>query len=90
MKRFAVLVMATLASFSLTFATPAFASSGDSTSLTSAHADAAAAPAMLGITSPKTLLTSQDSDHGIAGAGVHASGFQHNLTGTASGAAKSA
>lgn len=90
MKRFSVLVMAGLASFSLAFATPAFASAGDNASLTSASADAAAAPGMLGITSPKTLLTSQDSDHHIAGAQVHTIGFQHNLTGTASGAAKSA
>lgn len=90
MKRSAVLVMATLASLSLTFAAPAFASAGDSASLTSASADAAAAPGTLGSTSPKTLLTAQGSEHGIAGAGVRASGFQHNLTGTASGAAKSA
>lgn len=87
MKRSAILVMAGLASFSLTFAAPAFAA-GDNASLTAASADAAAAPGSLGSAHPKTLLASQDSDHGIAGAQINLSGFQHNLTGTVSGAAK--
>lgn len=88
MKRFTILGMAALTSLSLTFAAPALADSDNNPSLTSASADAAASPGALGASSPKSLLTAQDSDQGTGGARIDSTGFQRDDVGTASGAAK--